>query len=76
MVSLLWLADLTGNVANSNKVGLGPYGFEYPLMPEQALKFTNIFRSSGRMLWPVFYAIFFTLIFLVTRGYENRIATV
>jgi hypothetical protein len=34
----------------------------------------NIFRVSGRMFWPIFYLIFFTIIFLVVRGYSKRVA--
>ena len=60
--------------AISNKVALGPYSVDYSL-PEPALDLANVFRSSGRMFWPVFYAIILASIFVVVRGYEKKTAT-
>ena len=34
----------------------------------------NVFRCSGRMFWPVFYAIIFVVIFLIVRGNNTRTA--
>jgi hypothetical protein len=39
--------------------------FKYYL-PEPLLKLANIFRSSGKFGWPLFYAILFGSLFLVT----------
>lgn len=67
------LAALLGLTAFavSNKLGISSASFELEL-PDLLMRAANIFRASGRMFWPVFYMIFFTIIFLITRGYNNR----
>ena len=62
----LWLFAL------SNQIGVGAHTFSYPL-PKIALKLANIFRASGRMFWPVLYALVLMVIFLLVRGYRPRI---
>jgi Family of unknown function (DUF6311) len=57
--------------ALSNKVGVGAFGFEYPL-PGKVISFASYFRASGRMFWPVFYSIVFTIIFIVVRSNNHR----
>ena len=69
-VLLFVLAGLTV-FALSNKVGIGAFGFEYPL-PEKVISLASYFRASGRMFWPVFYAILFTIIFVVVRHNNHR----
>lgn len=69
-VLLLALLGLT-LFALSNNVGIGTSGFQYPL-PELMLRGANMFRSSGRMFWPVFYALLLLLLFVVIRGNETR----
>lgn len=59
--------------ALSNQIGFGLQTFGYPL-PKFALRVASIFRASGRMFWPVFYAIVILLTYLVVRGYRPRIA--
>lgn len=60
--------------AVSNKIGFGSHGYEFPL-PEFMLQLANVFRASGRMFWPAFYTMVFVMIFLVVRGYKQRVAT-
>jgi Family of unknown function (DUF6311) len=57
--------------ALSNKVGIGAYGFEYPL-PEKIISLASYFRASGRMFWPVFYAIVFSIIFVIVRSNNHK----
>ncbi|MFW0754466.1 DUF6311 domain-containing protein [Pseudomonas sp. H11T01] len=71
-ILLLALLGLT-LFALSNEIGVGLLGFHYPL-PGKIIKLANIFRASGRMFWPVFYAILFAIIFLVVRGNRPRTA--
>jgi hypothetical protein len=59
--------------AVTNNVGLGLLQHEFPL-PLPILAAASYFRASGRMFWPVFYAIVFAIIFLVVRGYSKRTA--
>jgi len=61
--------------ALSNNVGIGTSSFNYPL-PELLLRLANILRASGRMFWPVFYALLFVLLFVVIRGNGTRPAIV
>ena len=69
------LAVLAGLVvfAISNNVGFGSLGYEYYL-PYKLQVLANVFRGSGRMFWPVFYAIIFVAIFLIVRGSSTRTA--
>ena len=57
--------------ALSNNTGIGIYNVEI-LLPEALISVANIFRSSGRMFWPAFYAIVFTIIFVIVRGFNKR----
>ncbi|MBK5529963.1 hypothetical protein JFT91_28315 [Pseudomonas sp. TH08] len=59
--------------ALSNQIGWGTHTFSYPL-PKILERLASIFRASGRMFWPVFYAIVVLLVFLVVRGYRVRTA--
>ncbi|GAA5234653.1 hypothetical protein FOZ76_20680 [Verticiella sediminum] len=61
--------------ALSNNVGLGTHTWSYPI-PGFFDKLAGYFRSSGRMLWVVYYAVFFAAIVLVVRGYPRRVALV
>ena len=53
--------------AISNNIGIGNYNIEIPI-PETVLSLANIFRSSGRMFWPVFYMLVFFVIYLIVRA--------
>ena len=62
--------------ALSNRVALGSIElFTIPL-PEFAEKFFSIFRSSGRMFWPMGYLIIFALLFLLSRQLRPTFALV
>jgi len=58
--------------ALSNQIGVGAHTFSYPL-PKIASNLANIFRASGRMFWPVLYALILMVMFLLVRGYRPRI---
>jgi len=57
----------------SNHVALGSLEWSYPL-PAWMISVANIFRASGRMFWPVYYAMIFAIIFLVIRANTPRTA--
>ncbi|WP_223511399.1 DUF6311 domain-containing protein [Pseudomonas sp. GL-B-19] len=57
----------------SNHVAMGSLELTYPL-PPLVISIANIFRASGRMFWPVYYAIIFAIIFLVIRANTPRTA--
>jgi hypothetical protein len=67
LVALVGLAVF----AVSNKIGFGPFEFDYPL-PAFVVAAANVFRASGRMFWPVFYVLIFTVIYVVVRGHNPR----
>ncbi|WP_282410564.1 DUF6311 domain-containing protein [Pseudomonas sp. PS02303] len=69
---LLALVGLTV-FAISNHVAMGLLEFTYPL-PPVVISIVNIFRASGRMFWPVYYAIIFAILFLVIRANTPRTA--
>lgn len=58
----------------TNNISIASFELTYPL-PTFILELANIFRASGRMFWPVFYAIIFTLAFVIIRTYGPRTAT-
>ena len=58
--------------AVSNNIGFGPLDFAYYYLPDSVLKVFGIVRASGRMFWPVFYIIIFSIIFLVVQMYKKR----
>ena len=58
--------------ALSNKVGVGLITFKLPV-PEPALQVAAIFRASGRMFWPVFYMLLFSILYVVVRSYRIRL---
>lgn len=62
----LWLFAL------SNQIGVGAQTFSYPL-PDFVLNLASIFRASGRMFWPVLYALILLVIFLLVRGFRPRL---
>ncbi len=61
--------------AVSNAIAIGAIEFKFPL-PSSLLALANVFRSSGRMFWPVFYALSFASIVMTVRNFDRRIATV
>ncbi|MHC1713779.1 MAG: DUF6311 domain-containing protein [Solidesulfovibrio sp.] len=69
---VLTLSGLT-LFAITNKIGVGSLNFKVSL-PAFVLHYANIFRSSGRMFWPVFYVILFAAIFTIVRGYGKKTA--
>ena len=71
---LVLLLGLFTLYAASNNVAVGPIEFSYPL-PDAVTRLANIFRSSARMFWPVFYALLFAALFLVIKGFSRRTAT-
>ena len=60
--------------AVTNHIGIGSTEYRFDL-PDDVLEIATLFRSSGRMMWPVFYAILFASLFMVMRGYRQRTAT-
>jgi hypothetical protein len=59
--------------AISNRVGFADSGFEIPLSQDWIDR-ANVLRCSGRMFWPVFYALFWLLIRTLVKRYPPRIA--
>jgi hypothetical protein len=64
---LLWIFAL------SNNVSIGALNFHYEI-PAQIMPLLSIFRCSGRMFWPVFYAIVFIQIVVVVLAYPTKVA--
>ena len=59
--------------AVSNKVGVASFTYEWPL-PKFFTINIGMFRASGRMFWPVFYALYFIVIFVTVRSNTKRTA--
>jgi Family of unknown function (DUF6311) len=58
--------------ALSNKVGFGLITFELPVS-KPLLQVAAIFRASGRMFWPVFYTLLFSILYIVVRSYRSEL---
>jgi hypothetical protein len=64
---LLSACLLFSSVAVSNVVTLGPFVlFTIPL-PESLQKVLDVFRSSGRLFWPTYYALMFVVMAVLAR---------
>ncbi len=59
--------------ALSNRIGIKSTWFEIQLL-DFITHLANVFQSSGRFFWPVFYAICFVIICVVIRSYSERVA--
>jgi hypothetical protein len=68
---LLALVALTA-FAVTNQIGLGAWNFSLPL--PAPFRLAEIFRSSGRVFWPVFYALLLLILYLIVRRYPASAA--
>jgi hypothetical protein len=59
--------------AVSNVVWIGMRRFMIPL-PAPVVDLASVLRASGRMFWPAYYVLLFTLIVLLSRSYSRRSA--
>lgn len=57
--------------ALTHKLGIGSYQTEV-IYPKFLRDYGGIFRSSGRMFWPVFYLIILWAISTLVRGFGNK----
>lgn len=58
--------------ALSNKIGVATW--EWVMVPDRWVLVANVFRSSGRMFWPVFYMLVVVIIWVIVRSYNIRVA--
>ena len=59
--------------AASNNVGVGLHDFPYPLPPWIG-PVAGLVRASGRLFWPVFYALLLAVVALIVRAYPARVS--
>jgi hypothetical protein len=57
--------------AASNRVAFGHHEFTYQL-PDAIAALLSVFRSSGRLFWPVFYVLLLVMVAAIDRGYAPR----
>jgi hypothetical protein len=57
--------------AITNIISIGPFNFVAPA-PEWLLSKAAILRSSGRMIWPAYYLLLLSIIFMICKLYSNR----
>ena len=60
--------------AVTNKIGIGNYEVIIPV-PWVIIDQLNIFRSSGRFFWPVYYAILLSAVIVLVKGYGTKVAS-
>ncbi|KAA6232256.1 hypothetical protein FP507_03475 [Chlorobium phaeovibrioides] len=68
---LLFVLAVLALFSVSCNIGIGMVDYKIHL-PKVMIIFANIFRASGRMFWPVFYMLYFVVIFLVVRGHPKK----
>jgi hypothetical protein len=56
--------------ALSNQISFGAWVVSYPL-PDSILKMASALRSSGRVFWPVYYALLLLIIFIIVKAYSQ-----
>ncbi|HEY8553752.1 MAG TPA: DUF6311 domain-containing protein [Burkholderiales bacterium] len=59
--------------AVTHRIGLGQRTVELPLWAEVE-QWANVFRSSGRMFWPVYYTILLAVIAAVAHAHPRRVS--
>jgi hypothetical protein len=62
-------------LAISNNVSVGPWNLQIPL-PQKIYELASIVRASGRMFWPVWYALVLLMIWVISRAYSKKLASI
>jgi hypothetical protein len=62
-------------LAISNNVSVGPWNLQIPL-PQKIYELFSIVRASGRMFWPVWYALVLLMIWIISRAYSKKLASI
>lgn len=60
--------------AMSNRWTLGPFEILVIPLPETAERAAGLFRSSGRFIWPVTYAVMIAAVILTAKAFSGRTA--
>lgn len=58
--------------AISNRIGLGSAQIEIAI-PDVVGSLAEVFRSSGRLFWPVFYVIYLAILFILIRNVRRPV---
>jgi hypothetical protein len=58
-------------LALSNKIALGASTLVEVPLPDWMLNIAGVFRSSGRMFWPVYYALVLIVLLMIVRCYRK-----
>ena len=61
--------------AISNNIRCGNWSVTYGL-PEKLLSIAQVFRASGRMFWPVYYTVLWSVLYVLINGYSARIVPI
>lgn len=62
-------------LAITNQVGIGSFNFIIPISPNIE-SLLNIFRSSGRLFWPVWYLFVLVILFSIDRITNKKTVTI
>lgn len=58
--------------AISHHVRIGSYEAMIPFFPESLARVASLLRASGRMFWPVYYAILFCVFTVICKSYSKK----
>jgi hypothetical protein len=56
------------------QIGIASHQFGFTVEQPLFLKLMSIFRSSARMFWPAYYAIYIGIFWMIVHSYRKRIA--
>jgi hypothetical protein len=70
---LILVLVLLALFAITNQIAIGRKEFGFGIS-ESVYAVASIFRASGRMFWPMFYALNLACLFIIINGYSKRMA--
>ena len=72
---LVFICLLLSIFALSNQIGIGSRDFTFD-PPQLLLYIGGILRSPGRMAWPAIYLLILAILYLISKGFTKRTATI
>jgi len=71
---LIILFVLFSVFAISQNIHIGTWGFSLPI-PEKIISIASNLRHSNRLIWPIFYITYLSIIFLIVKGIKKQLVS-
>ena len=69
---LIFLFIIFSVFAISQNIHIGTWGFSLPI-PEKIVSIASNLRHSNRLIWPIFYTVYFGIIVLIVKGIKKKL---